>query len=109
MNVKPGGTFEDYLIWRLDLIVPVNDVTLVSLGVANTSKVATPRRRVSWKAFQALVHHFLEVRTIIEELLSLFEDDGGTWDSYHEREILPLFDEDFEEGCRRYLRTLKYN
>lgn len=109
MNVKPGGTFEDYLIWRLDLIVPLNDVTLVSLGVANTARSATPRQRVSWKAFHALVHFLHEERTIAEELLSLFESDGGSWDSYHEREFEPIFDEDFETGCRRYLRSLKYN
>lgn len=109
MNVKPGDTFEDYLIWRLDLVVPLNGVTLVSLGVANTARSVTPRLRVSWKAFQGLVFHLSEVKGLAEELLSLFELDGGSWDSYHEREFLPLFDEDFEEASRRYLRSLKYN
>ena len=109
MNVKPGETMEDYLVWRLNLIVPSHGDTLVSLGIADTQRPAMPRQRVSWGQFQLLLSHFSPLREMIEQLLSLFERDGGTWDDYHAREFEPHLDEDFEDGCRGYLNTLKRN
>ncbi len=108
LNVKPGDTFEDYLVWKLNLHVLQPAGAPISLGIARTPSVPCwPRQSISWTEFQFLVESLSPLRPIIEGFLADYDPQECDWLLYDAATMEECFDESIAISSWDHLKQLR--
>lgn len=103
--VTTSRIFDDFLSWRLNLVVIDHDQPYQALSPFHSTQPLTPPKRVTWDTFHLLSSMLRPMAHKVEELIQEYDPRLCSWEAYCESVIDDYFDEDIEKICRNVLKS----
>lgn len=84
MSSLPGYTLEDYVAWRLDIVIEGQPDPNFSLFMAEALGTIPPRPVLSQEEFKNVLDLYEPFRQQVEYLLREYDEEAQSWRDYAE-------------------------